>query len=248
MTVINSYDKPAGEIRAGNYLFGQKVLGVEPKRVNTTIRLKEPVDGKTAWEFRLTDMLEVGVEELTEEEKAERQAQAEREEWEYFVKALREIFPKAEAAVQDVKVKRAEREKNGFGRLDHWTIEQELNAWAEYDIAREIGYLWERFDKGEVHNHGDEKCDFTERTEAGYRCVKESIPFTEREAAERIYRNQLKILLRSAINRRVRSRSTSVLSNLCDDLRDEARGNIIDGLKWKTPRDLRVEFNTDYDF
>lgn len=249
MTVINSYDKPAGEIREGNYLFGVKVLGVEPKRVNTTIRLKEPVDGRTAWQFRLTDMLEVGVEELTPEEVEERRLEHEAEEWEYFAKALRGLFPAAQAAVEAARVKRAERTENGWGLLDHYSFEAELEAAAEYDICREINHVWERFDAGQIHKHADDaKCEYTEKTPDGYRCVLPNVPMSEREIAERIYRSQLKHLLKSAVDRRVRSRSTNAISNLCEDLKEEARGSIINSLRWKTPRSLRVEFNADYDF
>lgn len=231
MTVINSYDKPAGEVRPGNYVFGQKVLFTDHKRVNTRITLEEPVDGRVTWPFKLTDMLEVGVEERTEEERAAEKAENQRIREDFFVKAIKDYVTQSDKAVKDAQDLSKQRLADGWSMLDYSSIQAQFEASAKYDLAREIKAVFASVKDGTFHFHPGVDCDYTEQTDTGRACVI-SAAYTELDAAKEIVERMKSRLVSKAMQTRVLSRSTNTISNLCEDLQLEAVANFLNKLQY----------------
>lgn len=231
MTVINTYDKPAGEVRFGNYVFGEKVLSTKPARVNTVITLEKPVDNKTVWTFRLTDMLEVGVEELTEEEKAARKLEHKRESERHFVREVKSWAKSATNALAEFEKTRAKRLADGWGMLDYSTIQTQLEVASRYDLAREINAIFASAADGTFHHHPGQECDYTERTDSGRRCVIAS-SYTDLDVAKQIVHRQQHFLTNRVMRMRTLSRSTSVISNLCEDMQMQAAVDFLTSLRY----------------
>lgn len=235
MTVINSYDKPAGEIRKGMYLFGKRVTGVNPRIKKTTVTLDEPVDGKTEWEFRLTDMLEVGVEELTEEELAEKAAEDLAFRKECFVETVKSFVTDAEKKLAKANERQAERQAGGWGLLDHWVLDNLLEAWAHYDLSREVKAVFDSAADGTFHLHAGE-CDYTwtEGETGGARTCKIPNDYDEYAVSVHIANRMIHRLTAKAMGMRVLSRSTSLTSNLAEDLQMAAVAAFINSLQYSS--------------
>lgn len=233
MTVINSYDKPAIEIKFGNYLFGQKVVSTKPKLKKTIITLAEPVDGKTEWEFRFTDMLEVGVEELTEEELAAREVENLAERKRFFVLQVKKFVTDAKASLEKAEAMQAERREKGWGLLDHYVMDHLLSAWSEGDVAREIDAVFSSAADGTFHLHEGE-CDYTwtEGESGGSRSCKIKSVYDDYAVAVHITNRMIHRLTAFALQMRVLSRSTSITSNLCDDMKVTAVASFVNSLQY----------------
>lgn len=205
MPVINSYDKPAIEIKFGNYLFGQKVVATKPKLKKTTITLDAPVDGRTEWEFRFEDMLEVGVEERTPEEQAEKDAEMTRELERHFVRRVNEYIDAGEAAPVEAAETRAKRAAAGRQHLDYSTINRELEAYAKADLASDLRKHIEYF-----MSKGDD----------------------EFAACKTAVEAQADMFVKLAMRMRVLSRSTSMTANLCEDLQLAALAEFLNSMQY----------------
>lgn len=233
MTVIKQYEKPAGEIRFGNYIFGQKVVSTKPKRVNTIVTLAKPVNGKTEWVFKLTDLLDVGVEELTPEEEAERAAENQRIRERHFVEQVRDWATSAVTVVDGLAEARAKRLADGWTMLDYSQIQKELAAYAYYDLAVEINGRFNSFDDGTIHAHPGVECEYTEPTESGRKCVIQGTT-TEIEVAVELVERMKERLLRSAMRFDPTSGSTNKISNLCEDLKIYAMVQFLNSLRYSS--------------
>lgn len=229
MTVINTYDKPAGQIREGNYLFGQRVLENDRKRVNCTVRLADAVDGRTAWTFKLTDMLEVGVEEKTPEEQAALDMELLQERQRSFVNLVRGWVTDAQEGIQAAEKDRTDRLSSGWDMLDHWTLDKQLTAYATYDVVRQyVTPQWLSFVDETYHVHeGEHKWEGED-----HKCTVPSDVLTEYQMAVRIVESLINAVTSAAMGRRVLSRSTSLTSNLCEDLRAEALASLIKTIRY----------------
>jgi len=242
MPEIVTRDRAAGAVKPGNTLFGVKVIETDPKRVNTTITLENPVDDKTRWTFKLTDVLEVGVEEKTAEERAAAQREMTERAQQDFISVMRKLHSDAVEQVEAAAEKAADRIASGWGVLDSWMLDAQLTAAANFEATLRSKTLWEKFDVGEVHWHPGIECDFSEPTEHGRKCVIPSVPITEYEMVDRIYGDIHAQLIKRALSRRVSSRSTSLTSNLCEDYLDEAYSRILKSLNWHLPSELRSKY------
>ena len=244
MPVINSYDKPASAIRKGNYLFGQKVVDTKPKRVKTEIMLDAPVDGKTWWEFRLTDMLSVGVEELTPEELALKEAQDLADRKKYFIKSVKDFSASAHLDLREAEAKQKQRRENGWGLLDHYVADLLLSAWAVMDLAREIDAVFASAADGTFHLHeGEHVNKLTD--EGNYVCT---VPndYDDYAVAVHIVNRLANRLTTRAMSTRVLSRSTSVTMNLCEDLETQALAIFLRSMQYSTSGLPEVKLPSQY--
>lgn len=226
MPEIITYAKPAREIKSGNYLFSKKVLSNDTRRTKCTILLDGLVDNKASWDFNLTDMLEVGVLEDTQEEKAAKAEETRLIHRDLFTKAVRALHDESLKKLEAAENTRAERIEAGWGMLDYSTLDRQLSAYAHHDVTRTIAFQWSEFDDGKVHVHeGDHK--YTDG-----KCTIPSDELTEFDMAVRIVKNLHRVVVKGAYQMRVLSRSTSITSNLADDLVQQARAEIISSLRW----------------
>lgn len=108
-------------------------------------------------------------------------------------------------------------------RTDHWDMDAFLSANAQVKVAQLVGELMDRARDQKLHVHeGD--CNHVSTPE-GYRCTIETRPTTEWDGVVHVFKVLTRQLMETATRRRVLSRSTSLTSNIMEDLEAEVLAN-----------------------
>lgn len=223
-------DLPATSVKPGHTWLGSTIETVKVGRKWVTVTLDPPFDGKREWPLAIGQEYEIGVMERTAEEQAVIDAEVRVEREQEFIKSVRRWADSGPILVEAAERRQAERRASGWEMLDHWVLDGLLQAWAIADLASIVRTQIERIDTGTYHMHPGE-CKYTERTDHGTRCVIAK-SFTEFEAFAELVKGVGEQLVSMTMQSRVLSRSTSVTSNLCEDLKVNAHVKFIESFRW----------------
>lgn len=119
-----------------------------------------------------------------------------------LVKRVKNFCTGAQESWDQFEEKRAKRLADGSPYLDHWMIDEQMSTAATLDLATHISGLFESHPENEVAL-----------------CIA-------------IVSQYMDDLTNASFNRRVLSRSTSITSNICDDLMLAAKGSFVYSVRW----------------
>lgn len=196
-------DLPATQVKPGHVWLGSEIQTVKVGRKWVTVTLDPPFDGKREWPLAIDQQYEIGVMEPTQAEKDAKQKEREDLCRSELYPALMKRLDAWLAAPDAADAYREERTAKGWELLDYSSLTAQLEGYAKGDLAR-----WLK------------------------KAILDETRGTEFERALWVMQavdRQLAALSRQV---RVLNRSSSMVSNLCEDLKIWAHAQFLTESKW----------------